>query len=86
MLLTILVAVMFFSMPFSLLIEHFSGKFKPSLVESCIPLMFSILTIILVWKAKKGKDMNKNLKLLLAIPPLLLALYFGGYFTLRFFF
>ncbi len=85
MLLTILVVVMFFSWPLFLLVEHFIGEFKPSLVESGIPFTFSILTIFLVWKAKRQKDISKYLKFLLAIPPLLLALYVSGYFALRVF-
>jgi hypothetical protein len=84
-LLTILIATMFLSWPIQLLIEHFIGEYQPPIIESVFPLAFSILTVILVWKARKRKDINKNLKFFLAIPPLLLVLYIGGYFTFRLF-
>jgi len=84
-LLTIVTAVMFLSWPIFLFVEYFNGEFRPSLIEPGIPLLLSITTIFLVWKSKKT-EMNKYLKIALLIPPLMLTLYVGGYFTLRFFF
>ena len=83
--LTLITMVMFFSWPVFLLLEHFNGEFRTAIVESALPLVASIVTITLVWMARKRADINKYLKIGLAVPPLILALYVGGYFTFRFF-
>ena len=82
-LLTIFTLVMFFSWPALLLAEYFNAEYQPSLIESAIPFTLSALTITFVWKAENKRDLNKYAKLGLGIPPLLLALYIGGYFTYR---
>ncbi|HBK88805.1 MAG TPA: hypothetical protein DDZ56_09145 [Cytophagales bacterium] len=84
-LLTILTVMMFFTWPIFLLIDYFDGDYTPAIIEYAIPLLFSFLTIFSVWWSQKEMDINRYVKLLLAIPPLLLTLYFGGYFTLRIF-
>jgi hypothetical protein len=81
-LLTVFTLILFFSWPIHLLIEHFSGdEYKPGIVESGIPLIFGIITIFSVWKGKKS-ELNKYVKITLAVLPLLLAIYVGGYFTI----
>jgi hypothetical protein len=84
-LLTIVTIIMYFSWPILLLFAHFKGEYKPAAMESIFPLTFGILTVILVWRAKSHKNINKYLKFFLAIPPLLLTLYVGGYFSFRLF-
>lgn len=82
-LLTISTLILFFSWPVYLLIEQFNGEeYKPGIMESGIPLIFGIITIFSVWKGKKS-ELNKYVKIVLAIIPLLLAIYVGGYFTIR---
>lgn len=82
-LLTALTAVMFFTWPFFLLIDYFDGDYQPAVIEFTIPLILSFLTILLAWRSRQKNGMNKSIKILLAIPPIVLALYVGGYFTLR---
>jgi|HubBroStandDraft_3_1064219.scaffolds.fasta_scaffold07046_6 hypothetical protein len=85
-LLTIFIAIMFFSWPVFLLVENFTGEYKPGIMESGLPLLLSIISIILVWKAERHKDINRNLKLLLASLPLIFALFVCSYFTFKAFF
>ena len=82
-LLTVFTLILFFSWPVYLLIEHFNGEeYKPGIMESGVPLIFGIITIFSVWKGKKS-GLNKYVKIILAIIPLLLAIYVGSYFTIR---
>jgi len=82
-LLTVFTLILFFSWPVYLLIEHFNGEdYKPGILESGIPLVFGIITIFSVWKGKES-ELNKYAKIILTIPPILLAIYVGGYFTIR---
>lgn len=85
-LLTIIIIIMFFSFPVFLLIDHFTGEYKPPMIESVIPLALSFITIILVWKNLRQKDISRNVKLLLATVPLISALFVCSYFTIRAFF
>lgn len=85
-LLTIFIVVMFFTWPVLFLVDLFTGEYKPPLVESGFPLALSIVTIIFVWKGVRQKDINRNVKLLLALIPLIFTLFTGIYFTVRAFF
>jgi hypothetical protein len=82
-LLTALTAIMYFSWPFFLLIDYFDGDYQPAVIEFGIPLTLSFLTILSVWKSRQSTDMNQIAKIVLAIPPLVLALYIGGYFSFK---
>ena len=82
-LLTALTTIMFFTWPFFLLVDYFDGDYRPGIIEFAIPLVLSALTILLVWTSRQREELNKIVKIFLATPPLILALYVGGYFTLR---
>lgn len=82
-LLTVLTAIMYFTWPFFLLIDYFDGDYQPGVIEFGIPLTLSFLTILLVWKSRQTTEMNPPTKIVLAILPLILALYVGGYFTFK---
>ena len=82
-LLTALTAIMFLTWPFFLVIDYFDGDYRPGMIEFAIPLVLSAMTILLVWISRKKEKMNKIVKISLATPPLVLALYVGGYFTLK---
>ncbi|MFC7000041.1 hypothetical protein [Rufibacter roseus] len=85
-LLTIFLILMFSSWPAFLLVERITGEYKPSLWESLIPLGLISIAIYFVWMGYYKKQvLNKYLKYILAIPPALLALYAGGYFTIIYF-
>lgn len=81
-LLTALTAIMFFAWPFFLVIDYVNGDYRPAMIEFAIPFILSAMTILLVWTSRKKAEMNKIVKISLATPPLILALYVGGYFTL----
>lgn len=82
-LLTALTAIMLFSWPAFLLVDYFDGAYKPAVIEFAIPLVLGVATILLVWASRETDEMNSIVKMFLATPPLILALYVGGYFTLR---
>lgn len=82
-LLTALTVVMFFAWPFFLLVDYFDGDYRPGMMEFGIPLVLSAVTILLVWASRQRQETNKIVKIFLATPPLILALYVSGYFTLR---
>jgi hypothetical protein len=82
-LLTVSVAIMYFAWPFFLLIDYFDGDYQPAVIEFGIPLTLSFLTILSVWESRQSTEMKQLAKIVLAIPPLLLALYVGGYFTFK---
>lgn len=85
-LLTIFLLLMFLTWPAFLLIEHFNGEYKPSLLESLLPLALIIVSISLVWLSDKRKEKIKPwIKYTFAIPPALMAIYVGFYFTIRYF-
>ena len=85
-LLTIFLILMFSTWPALLLIERVTGEYKPSLWESLVPLTLISLSISFVWIGYfKKKELNRWIKYSLAIPPALLALYAGGYFTVIYF-
>jgi hypothetical protein len=74
---------MYLSWPIHLLIAYFGeSEYKPSPVEFLTPIVLGILAIFLAWKSKE-EELNKWTKLVLAVPPLLIALYFGGYMVIR---
>jgi hypothetical protein len=76
---------MFFCWPFNLLIESFtSNDYRPSFIEYGIPMILTILVIFFAWKWKEN-NMNRYIKLGLAIPPTILAIYVAGFFTIRYF-
>ncbi len=81
-LLTIFTIIAFFTLPYFLLLDYFIGEeYKPSVLEGGIPLIFGILSIFFVWKAK-NIEINKYAKLILVILPFIMAIYVGGYFTI----
>jgi hypothetical protein len=86
MLLTIFIVARFLSWPLILFVEYFAGQYRPSIIEALVPPVLSIITIISVWKGVKTKDMNRYLKIALAIPPFIIGLYATWEFTDRFFF
>lgn len=81
-LLTALTAIMYFTGPFFLLVDYFNGDYRPDIIEFGAPLVLSVATIVLVWASRKRDEMSKIVKMCLAIPPFILAVYVGGYFTL----
>ncbi len=82
-LLTIVTLILFFSWPIYLLIEHFTGEgYKPGIIESGIPIVLGIIIISSVWKGE-ASELNTHTKIVLAIPPLIIAIYIGGYFTIK---
>ncbi|WP_228851532.1 hypothetical protein [Aegicerativicinus sediminis] len=79
LLLTIAFVVMYLTWPVHLLIEYFlENGYKPELIEIIPPILLGFSTIFLAWKSKNS-DLNKWLKLALAIPPTILGFYVGGY-------
>lgn len=82
-LLTAVIVLMYFTWPLFLLVDYFDGNYRPGVIEFAIPLVLSAVTILLGWTSRKRGEMNKIVKIVLATPPLILALYVGGYFTLR---
>jgi hypothetical protein len=84
-LLTIFIFIRFLSWPLILFVEYFVGEYHPSLVEALVPPVLSILVILFVWKAEKQKDINKHLKIALAIPAFLIGVYATWNFTYKLF-
>ena len=82
-LLTIFILISFFSFPMHLLINYFftDNGYKPSLIEGLIPLILGVSSIFFVWKGK-NIELDMTAKIILIIPPLLTAIYIGGYFTI----
>lgn len=84
-LMTIAVVGMYLTWPIYLLIEYFSeSKFTPSPIEYLTPLVLGGLVIYFVWRSRDD-EMNKWLKLTLAIIPSIIGLYIGGYMAFRIF-
>jgi len=85
-LLTFFLLLMFSTWPALLFIESLSGEFKPGLWESLIPLSLISISITFVWISYFRKtELKKWIKYSLSIPPAILALYAGGYFTIIYF-
>lgn len=83
LLLTLAFFGMYLTWPVYLLFEYFGeADFKPSPIEFLTPIILGMLVMFLVWKSKK-EDLNKWTKLALAIPPLIIGIYVGGYMALR---
>ena len=83
LLLTLAFLGMYFTWPVYLLLEYFGeSDFKPSTIEFLTPMILGILVIFLVWKSKK-EELNKWTKLSLALPPLIIGIYVGGYMAIR---
>lgn len=84
-LLTLGFIAMYLTWPVNLLIEYFShSDYKPSPIEFLTPIVLGGLVILFAWKSKDS-ELNKWLKLALAIPPGLFGLYVGGFILLRLF-
>ena len=81
LILTVIVAIMYFSSPGFLHIGHSKNVYAPSLYESCLLFSGSALTIFLVWNNEDERDINRYLKLLFAaIPFVFIAYICAGYF------
>ncbi len=75
LLLTLFVIVRFLLWPLILFVEYFPGRYHVTFFEALIPPFLSVLVIIFVWRAEKQKDVNRYLKFVLAIPPVLVVFY-----------
>lgn len=74
-LLTLFIIFRFLLWPLILFVDYFPGGYHVTFVEALIPPFLSVLVIIFVWRAEKQKDVNRYVKFVLAIPPLLVACY-----------
>lgn len=83
LLLICITIIMYTTWPLFLLIDYFDGDYRPGIIEISIPLLLSILTILLAWKSRHSPTINMPAKIILAIPPLALSLYIGGYHIVR---
>ena len=84
-LLAVSTIAMFATWPALSMVSYFLDEaFTSGLIEFGIPLVLTIL-ILFSLLMKSHIELNKYIKLLLAIPPFLLGAYCGGYFTLRVF-
>lgn len=84
LLLTLAFLGMYLTWPVNLLIEYLvsSEGWKPSPIEFLTPIILGASVIFLVWKSR-NVELNKWIKLILAIPPAITGLYIGGYMTIR---
>lgn len=84
-LLTLAFIGMYLTWPIHIFIAYLSeSDYKPSPIEFLTPLFLGMMIIFLAWKSK-NEELNKWTKLTLALPPLLIALYVGGYMAIRLF-
>ena len=88
-LLSVFSGIMYFSWPFILSMEHYLAKgngYKSDFYGTDFPFILCILTLFFGWFGYRYHfELKKYVKLVLAIPPTLLALYIGGYFTIYMF-
>lgn len=82
-LLTLAFLGMYFTWPIYLLLEYFGeSEYKPLPIEFLTPIILGGLMIFLVWKGKNS-EVNKWMKLILAVPPTIIGLYIGGFMLMR---
>ena len=86
-LLLVLVLGMFITIPGPLMVQYFIGEdYQPGLLEFLLPLIFSSLIILFLWLGRKTKSPIDKYYYYGSIVPFCMALYYGGYFTIKAFF